>query len=360
MPKLCLRWLDTPGSQRYIALAVGGGSLCAVQRGGRVECWGLAEVRRDVPARNFVSVDVGREHACGRTEEGTVLCWGAGPAAELPAHLHHVQLSAVTTGHYHSCALEAAGRYVHCWGEGLGAGRTPAMLVPEETAFADVGVPNNASATPGGDGYDVLVTSRGQFLSIDAGAFHTCGVKVDHSVSCWGDNTQNQTVAPPNLWVRAVNAGGWHSCAVDVLGMGERVRLTAAIALEEKLGDLDQVLIAKRNLALFEAIEAKTREAARASNNPTVKNTTRVVCWGDQSKSRLLPPPAPQQVPMGSSTTSHRHFFGGLLPFCETSPSNPYCAGAGHHFDGNTADFRAVFVGGTHTCVLLGDDDDEG
>ena len=54
---------------------------------------------------------------------------------------------------------------------------------------------------------------RGQFLSVSAGGFHSCGVKVDGTVECWGFNSSGQST-PPGGEFLSVSAGSRHSCGV--------------------------------------------------------------------------------------------------------------------------------------------------
>jgi alpha-tubulin suppressor-like RCC1 family protein len=45
------------------------------------------------------------------------------------------------------------------------------------------------------------VPAGGPFRDVTAGVSHTCGVKTDGSVACWGRNVEGQTTAPPgNGW----------------------------------------------------------------------------------------------------------------------------------------------------------------
>ncbi len=49
--------------------------------------------------------------------------------------------------------------------------------------------------------------SAGTFASVSAGAYHTCGVRTDGTIACWGDNDYGQA-APPGGIFTSVSAGG--------------------------------------------------------------------------------------------------------------------------------------------------------
>ena len=51
------------------------------------------------------------------------------------------------------------------------------------------------------------------FTSISAGGYHTCGVKTDSSVLCWGDDTYGQATPPSDSFV-SVSAGNHHTCGI--------------------------------------------------------------------------------------------------------------------------------------------------
>jgi alpha-tubulin suppressor-like RCC1 family protein len=55
--------------------------------------------------------------------------------------------------------------------------------------------------------------------SIDTGWFHTCGLKADGTLQCWGANNYGQTNVPsPNAnWVQ-VSAGEEHTCGLKADG----------------------------------------------------------------------------------------------------------------------------------------------
>ena len=59
-----------------------------------------------------------------------------------------------------------------------------------------------------------------QFLDIQKGSGHACGIKTDQTIVCWGANTTNLLDAPPGEFV-ALTTGGTHSCALRHNGTAE-------------------------------------------------------------------------------------------------------------------------------------------
>jgi len=57
------------------------------------------------------------------------------------------------------------------------------------------------------------VTPAGTFTQVAGGGYHSCGRKTDGTLACWGDNTYGQA-APPAGTFTQVATGGIHTCGV--------------------------------------------------------------------------------------------------------------------------------------------------
>jgi alpha-tubulin suppressor-like RCC1 family protein len=78
--------------------------------------------------------------------------------------------------------------------------------------------------------YGQSIAPPGYFVQISAGEYHTCGIRCDGSVVCWGagsaddDNVssgihQEQSIPPADLEVAIrISAGGRHTCAIQTDG----------------------------------------------------------------------------------------------------------------------------------------------
>ena len=106
---------------------------------------------------------------------------------------------------------------VHCWGH------SGTKLDALPGAFTHVsggklhtcGVRTDATvACWGEDNKEQLQVSQEEtFNRVAAGRFHTCGVKTDGGLHCWGSDAFNELDAPGGTFVDA-SAGYNHTCAI--------------------------------------------------------------------------------------------------------------------------------------------------
>ena len=169
----------------------------------------MTSLKMHRPEVSFVLVSAGFAHTCGVKADGSVACWGRNGSGQ--ATPPEGQFESVTAGGGHTCGLRA-GRSVACWGEdaygesippegefesvSAGFAFTPAALRP--TARWPAGVRH---------WYGQATAPEGQFKSVSAGSSHTCGVKADGSVACWGYERYGEAT-PPEGRFESVNAGG--------------------------------------------------------------------------------------------------------------------------------------------------------
>lgn len=194
------------GAARSIEAISGSGvHTCAVSEGAAY-CWGdnaarqSAEIDADrvapalVPGGEWQSIVAAVSHSCALDRAGAVYCWGdnalgqLGQGDRVPASGPvRVQLPSaaiqLTGGFQHSCVVLDSSE-LYCWGDGsegqIGRGdsfpgdgsRDADALLPEPVALPD-GVL---------DGWS----------SVDAGEGHTCALRTDGSLWCWGRNSQRQ------------------------------------------------------------------------------------------------------------------------------------------------------------------------
>jgi alpha-tubulin suppressor-like RCC1 family protein len=236
-----VRWAAVDALRARARRVVGS---CALDDHEGVACWDLASARRvggkmplvapapraDLgPVLDLVS---GQRHTCALQRSGRVLCWGDNDHGQLgdgTTETHRddpvpvaglADATAIAAGVNHTCALRAGG-IVGCWGANdsgqLGDGTTVDRLAP------------------------ATVTGLGPALEVAAGGAHTCARRRDGALACWGAGVAGQlgdatamhvdhgapvTVAglPP---AAGIAAGASHTCA---LGRDGRVACWGAIS----------------------------------------------------------------------------------------------------------------------------------
>jgi alpha-tubulin suppressor-like RCC1 family protein len=219
-------------------VAAGDGHTCAVTTGGAVMCggwnWGgqvgngtTADQSTLVPViglgSGVATVATGGSHTCARTTGGGVMCWGSNTYGELgdgtvtsrttPTAVSGLGsgVAAIAGGYSHTCGLLTAGSLM-CWGSNfkgqLGDGTVTYRTVP--TAVTGLG---------------------NSVVAVAAGHAHTCALRTDGSVVCWGLNDRGQlgdgtttdrttptAVAGLASYVVAITAGEYHTCALTLGG----------------------------------------------------------------------------------------------------------------------------------------------
>lgn len=271
--------------QRYTQVCAAEQHGCALRVGGTVECWGNNERGQlglgdsapraeptPIVGLSFRAIACGGRISCGVTDERSVACWGenaegglgqddsfGSPDLLVPTPIAAASsFSQVSVGQGHVCAV-AEGGALYCWGRntsgqlGLGGGpvqvRVP-TLVDASARYRRVAAAMNHSCairedgslfcwgsesdgqlglgTPELDRSDLprQVSGTG-YLDVQANWFHSCALRTGGSLSCWGRNLEGQ-LGIGNTMGRgreepaqvagegfsALSVGHFHSCAL--------------------------------------------------------------------------------------------------------------------------------------------------
>lgn len=233
------------GGHRFTQLEAGPGSTCGVTVDGVGLCWGRNEagqlgngstVPTDKPREvsggiTFDRIAVHAEHACGLNGSGEAFCWGDNQYGQLgngstsssstPVSVAAgMPFATLSVGYLRTCGTDADGG-LHCWGSRLETDDFDA--VPRSVAM-----PTPSHSVSVGWWHTCVLTS--------AGAAHCWG---DNDFGKLGDGTELDRVAPvpvlgrirfatrpvdqplviPSFEVDGLGLGLWHSCAVRTDGI---------------------------------------------------------------------------------------------------------------------------------------------
>lgn len=213
-----------PGWDDWVQASAGGSHTCGRLLDGTTWCWGHGnfgqlgdgndgqEHHRTTPGRvlrneeegvsggwdDWVTIVAASSHTCGQRRDGTLWCWGShedgklgdGDALEdrrsTPSEVMWSDgapgdpLRDLALGTSHTCGILGDGT-LWCWGAGtdgnLGDGFAADQSMPVRVVQAD--------EDPGGAWWD-------DWVQVTAGRGHTCGLREDGTLWCWGQGEMGQ------------------------------------------------------------------------------------------------------------------------------------------------------------------------
>ena len=190
----------------WLSVSIGIRHVCAIRTTGSLWCWGGnsngqlgigstdAQLHPTQVAGSWKSVDTSDDgpgaYSCGIKADHTLWCWGRGGDEDavntlglgttvqtnVPLQVGTSTWSSVSAGAWTACGIQAADASLWCWGDGY-QGNIGTGIPNDET---DLGAPT----TP--------VTGGARWAAVARGRDHTCAVRTDGSVWCWGDNSYLQ------------------------------------------------------------------------------------------------------------------------------------------------------------------------
>jgi alpha-tubulin suppressor-like RCC1 family protein len=292
------------------ALALGDGHGCVVKTSGELWCWGagangqlgnggfsdapMPTAAVDAQGRTVGGVHdvaLGARHSCALSDAQTISCFGDGSRGQrgdgstssknaTPTLIGLNTVSVVAAGEAHTCVALNNDDEVWCWGADdagqLGDQRTTDVDTPVVT-------------TTGGS------QALTDVVQLAAGASHTCALKRDHTLWCWGANGSGQLgdgstspqPAPTAIdalgdQVAQVAAGSDFTCARTTDG-------TAWCWGDNSHGQAAQMgaAIVKTPTAVPSLTANVVDLAAGATHACAVETDGAVVCWGAGASGQL-------------------------------------------------------------------------
>jgi uncharacterized delta-60 repeat protein len=168
----------------------------------------------------------------------------------------------------------------------------------------------------------------GTFSSVSAGANHTCAIKADGTLACWGQNSEGVTDAPAGTF-SSVAAGGGHTCAIKTVG-------TLACWGTNSSGQL-------------EGIPAGTFSSVSSgiAHTCAIRTDRTLACWGSNSSRQT-------DAPLGTFSSVSA---GGSHTCAIRTDGTLACWGydGDRQTDAPLGTFSSVSSGWSHTCAIKTD-----
>ncbi|HEY0735338.1 MAG TPA: S8 family serine peptidase [Herpetosiphonaceae bacterium] len=163
--------------------------------------------------------------------------------------------------------------------------------------------------------------------SVSAGYVHTCGVRTDQTLACWGSNTYGQATPPSGTFTQ-VSAGYFHTCGV-------RTNQTVACWGRNSDGQ------ATPPSGTFTQVSGGEQHTCGVRTNQTL------ACWGSNRDGQTIPP-------SGSFT----QVSAGNLHTCAVRTDQTLACWGRNRYGQSTppsGSFTQVSAGGGHTCGVRTD-----
>jgi alpha-tubulin suppressor-like RCC1 family protein len=378
-------------------VSAGFSMTCATRTNGTLFCWGsnasgeigigsvvspqTSPVQLGT-ATNWSAASSGRDHACATRSNGTLFCWGNGLSGQLaignwtvsPSAVQvgtHLEWATIAAAHYHTCALRTDGT-LWCWGRNATGSIGIGNVVSPQPAPVQVGTDNTWKSITAGDtqtcatrtdgslrcwgsngvgqlGIGNLITPQTSPIQVgtnmtwsivEAGYAHTCAMRTNGTLWCWGRNNVGQLgtgnfenpqvnpiqVGTDTTW-KTISAGGEHTCATRANG-------TLWCWGRNDQGQLGVGSIgASQNIPIQVGTNTTWNSVSLGAYTTCATRTDGTLwCWGSNTSGQVgnggLVSPQTSPVQIGTNTTWNRVSSGGSHACATRTDSSVWCWGS--------------------------------
>ncbi len=299
------------------AVSAGGTHTCAIRDDGTLACWGDDSSGQldGIPDGTFQAVSAGGTHTCAIRDDGTLACWGDDSSGQLDG-IPDGTFQAVSAGGTHTCAIRDDGTLA-CWGDdssgqldgipdgtfqAVSAGGTHTCAIRTSEHLACWGGDSDGQVSDAPTGYYHHWWHHHHHLpeyqAVSAGGTHTCAIRDDGTLACWGDDSSGQLDGIPDGTFQAVSAGGTHTCAIRDDG-------TLACWGDDSSGQLDGIPD-----GTFQAV------SAGGTHTCAIRDDGTLACWNSNDYGQSQPRLITSNLSPAVTGMSYLYRF-------ETTPQNP-------------------------------------
>jgi alpha-tubulin suppressor-like RCC1 family protein len=354
-----------------------GNHTCELTGSQDIWCWGendhgqlgndstddsRVRVRVATEYNQFVEIEAGLDFNCALRLDARVECWGGNAYGQLgdgTTAEHHVgvavqgldHVAAISAGAYHACALLSSGQ-VRCWGN---------------NTFGELGrgSAGGYATIPG-----AVAGITGDTVALSLGYNHSCALRNDGAVLCWGRNADGQLgngsnadsaiPVPVALDARAaaLAAGAYHTCVLTRHGAARCFGYNG----DGELGDGS--LMSRNAPVAVSGLDAGLVAIAGGSSHTCVlDHDHHARCWGENSEGELgnggyTDSPLPTLVTDngaagGAPRISYGISAGGIAHTCSIDRFGAAECWGRHH-EGQLGNGANDLVGGATPAPVLG------
>lgn len=200
---------NKPQSQGYFSkISSGGYQTCGLKVDGTIACWGdNTDVTQNIPSGQFVDISSGDEHVCAVDTIHQLHCWGYLDTgfSDVPGE----KVTSVSAGVKYDCAILKSNNKPVCWGS---------SITPTGVAIKALAVGNTHTCAIKSDGSlicwgtpTMTVPTGTNYTSIDSGSNYSCAQKSDGKIACWGSGNPG---VDANTVYDQFSSGFLHTCAL--------------------------------------------------------------------------------------------------------------------------------------------------